>query len=89
MLKWICVFTIGIQPLSADQGHRDGSANMDRYQEQYEDEKPTLYDRNQGEMEEDSLNWNRAHREDDTQAEAGSCSSGSCHKHRKLQIEDD
>lgn len=86
MLKFICIMTLSIQPLFA--AHGDGRANMDRQQERYEDDKPTLYDLNQGDFNDDEPNWNRTDRQQD-QAEGGSCSDGSCKRHHKLIIEDD
>jgi hypothetical protein len=75
-----------IQPVFADRG--GGRGNMDRHQERYEDEKPTLYDLNQGEFEDDEPNWNRVDNEHSENG-SGSCSDGSCRVHRRLVIEDD
>lgn len=86
MLKWICVFLISLQTLSAADGRGNGHANMDRHQGHYEDEKPTLYDLNQGEFEDESPNWNRNENSND---DNGSCPGGNCRKHHRLNIEDD
>ncbi len=87
MLKWICIFVLAIQPLCADRGN--GRANMDRRQEEYEDEKPTLYDVNQGEFDDSVPNWNRPYNDDENDHDQQSCPGGGCRKHQKLYIEDD
>lgn len=86
MLKWICAFLLAFQSLCA--AHGNNRANMDREQERYEDDKPTLYDLNQGEFEDDSPNWDRSYT-DHNGHEEGSCQSGSCKKPHRLHIEDD
>lgn len=86
MLKWICLFVLAIQPLCA--AHGNNRANMDRESERYEDDKPTLYDLNEGEFEDDNPNWDRTVRNDNGHDDS-SCPGGTCRKLHRLHIEDD